>query len=128
MKFSIKSSLIKTPIRDFLRHAGYAYIYDQEFNKESFVKRLTRDYYPRLHLYVKEQNGLLTFDLHLDQKKASYAGTSMHNAEYNGKIVEDEIYNLKVFISNHVHKETSQVEKIEGVKESFLTKLLRRFK
>lgn len=77
----------------FLRRQGYALISDR--GKESFVRRLGEGFYPRIHLYVDEYDTYFVFNLHLDQKKASYQGFSMHNAEYDNEIIAQEIERLK---------------------------------
>ena len=102
-----KSKLPNFNADEFLRRAGFAYIYDKKMEHGSYIKRLSRDFYPRLHLYVMEKTDklkgeLIVMELHLDQKKASYAGTHMHSAEYDGEVVENEIANLKNLIRNYV--------------------------
>lgn len=84
---------------NILRGAGYAFHRDRKMDKDSFVRRLGRGQYPRLHLYVDEsQADRVIFDLHLDQKQASYQGSRMHNAEHEGEVVEQEISRLKSYI------------------------------
>lgn len=102
-----KSRLNNFNADEFLRRAGFAYIYDNVRGHGSYVKRLTRDYYPRLHVYVmekKDEEGreLIVIEMHLDQKKASYVGTKMHSAEYDGQVVEAEINNLKNLMRQYV--------------------------
>ena len=46
-------------------------------------------------MYVKEEAGRIIFSLHLDQKQASYQGSHMHNAEYQGAQVEQEVERLR---------------------------------
>jgi hypothetical protein len=94
MKFKINSNLVEN-YKVFIRRAGYALIFDRRRGVESFVRRLGSGYYPRLHLYIDEVGSDLIFSLHLDQKKASYEGQHMHNAEYDNEIVENEINRLK---------------------------------
>lgn len=94
MKFKINSNLVDN-YKVFIRRAGYALIFDRRRGVESFVRRLGSGHYPRLHLYIDEAGSDLIFSLHLDQKKASYEGYHMHNAEYDNEIVEDEINRLK---------------------------------
>lgn len=84
----------------WLRHAGYAFIPEREEGQASFARRLTRDFYPRFHVYFLESkttsgDEFVTFNLHLDQKKPGYAGYSRHNAEYDGEVVETETERLK---------------------------------
>jgi len=92
---------------EFLRQAGFAFIYDKARDHGSYVKRLSRDHYPRLHVYVmpktdSEGNNLVVIEMHLDQKQASYTGVKMHNAEYDGEVVEAEIANLKNLMRRYV--------------------------
>ena len=61
--------------------------------------RITGEYYPRFHLYIKETMTEVIFDLHLDQKKASYAGSNMHGGEYDGPAVEREMKRIKDWVA-----------------------------
>lgn len=94
-----KTRLSESPAL-WLRRAGYAYIVDRGEGKESFVRRLSRDYYPRFHLYYEEKKApdgqdFVIFNLHLDQKKPGYAGYNRHNAEYEGEVVAEEMKRLE---------------------------------
>lgn len=100
MKIIVNKNRLDINPEQFLRRAGYAFIHDTERNKDSFVRRLTRDFYPRLHMYAENLSDRLVFDLHLDQKKASYEGNHMHNAEYEGAVVEEEIARLKELLKS----------------------------
>jgi len=89
-----KKRLGQTP-EIWLREAGYAFIPEREDGQPSFARRLSRDFYPRFHIYFlesRDQAGreIVTFNLHLDQKRPGYAGYSRHNAEYDGEVVEAE--------------------------------------
>lgn len=84
----------------FLRHAGYANIYDRRSGQESCVRRLGGGFYPRFHMYIEERGEQIIFNLHLDQKQPSYAGAHAHNAEYDGEVVEGEIERLKNLLSH----------------------------
>ena len=95
MDFALDKSRVGMSGEQILRRAGYAFIHSHETGKDSFVRRLSRDHYPRLHMYVKEADGRILFSLHLDQKQASYRGSHMHNAEYGGPVVEQEVSRLK---------------------------------
>ena len=102
-----KSRLTNFDAGEFLRQAGFAYIYDKVREHGSYIKRLTRDHYPRLHVYVmdkrdKEGHDLVVIEMHLDQKQASYTGVKMHNAEYDGEVVEAEIESLKNLMRRYV--------------------------
>src|SRR3989339_205005 len=80
----------KTNLRIFMRRAGYAEFNDFNANKISYAKRLGTDFYPRFHVYINQKDGFDFLSLHLDQKKASYAGSRAHNGEYDGELVERE--------------------------------------
>lgn len=84
----------------WLRRAGYTFIVDRQSGQESFARRFNRDFYPRFHLYIQETPGsdTLFFNLHLDQKKASYAGQTLHSADYEGELVEGEIARLSALL------------------------------
>jgi len=110
MKIIINKNRLNITPSSFLRKAGYNYIQDRKMGKESFVRRLGRNFYPRLHIYIKENNNNLIFDLHLDQKQASYSGTHMHNAEYDGAVVEDEINRLKSLLLADIQSLSNQVD------------------
>ncbi|MFA5248698.1 MAG: hypothetical protein WC415_05845 [Patescibacteria group bacterium] len=95
MKLEVNKKILSFSPDQFLRKAGYGFIRDTVRNKESYVRRLSRDFYPRLHMYFEDLSDRVVLDLHLDQKQASYAGNHMHNAEYDGEIVEGEIERIK---------------------------------
>lgn len=102
MKLSVnKKSLGETP-EIWLRRAGYAYLPNREGGQDSFARRLSRDFYPRFHVYFSETgtepNVTVTFNIHLDQKRPGYEGFSRHNAEYDGEVVEREVERLKSFL------------------------------
>ncbi|MBU4142942.1 hypothetical protein KJ590_02990 [Patescibacteria group bacterium] len=70
-----------------LRRAGYAFLRKDERTGElSFVKRVGGGDYPRFHIYAKQDaRGAVEINLHLDQKKASYEGTTAHSGEYESE-------------------------------------------
>ena len=87
----------------WLKRAGYAMLNDRQSGETSFSRRLSRDHYPRFHIYVEESRAknnveLITLNLHLDQKKPGYEGQKRHNAEYDGEIVEAEAKRLSKFL------------------------------
>lgn len=88
-----------------LRHAGYFPFRDPKSGEESFVCRLGPDFYPRFHLYAKEQSNTITLSLHLDQKQTSYGGSHMHNGEYEGEVVEREMERIRGWV---VHKKEEE--------------------
>jgi hypothetical protein len=102
MKYIVNKDELNESPELFLRSAGYSYVRDKHSGQDSFVRRLTRAHYPRLHMYIKEQNERVVFSLHLDQKRPSYSGAHAHNAEYEGEVVEDEIKRLKSLVTHNV--------------------------
>lgn len=99
MKLQYPADQIQNPL-PILRKAGYQPFTDPVTQKESFILRLTNGYYPRFHLYLKDEGGQIIFDLHLDQKKPSYKGTRAHGGEYEGPTVEREINRIASWVSH----------------------------
>jgi hypothetical protein len=98
MKLILDKNLINENPANFLKKAGYGFIIDRKTGNESFVRRCGRNFYPRFHMYIDEAGDKIIFNLHLDQKQASYEGAHAHNAEYDGEAVEREIERIKEFI------------------------------
>jgi hypothetical protein len=100
MKIIIKKENLPMQPQLIARQAGYGFIIDRLRGKESFVRHFGKGRYPRFHLYISyDTEGRAVFDLHLDQKQASYAGSNMHSGEYGGEVVEAEIRRIKIIIS-----------------------------
>ena len=95
MKLTVKKEQLPETPESFLHHSGWGLIHDRRRGISSFVKRLGSGFYPRLHLYVDERDGLVIFNMHMDQKETSYAGQHMHNAEYDNELVAAEIQSIK---------------------------------
>ena len=70
--------------------------YDEKTGELRFYRSLSRGAYPRFHIYciAPEQFGTAKLNLHLDQKRASYAGTTAHSGEYDGQLLLDELARL----------------------------------
>lgn len=85
-------------LRQFLQRCGYATHFDPTSNRLSFVRRVQGSEYPRYHLYVNQDvRGQSYFNIHLDQKFASYRNAPAHNAEYDSPLVTregDRLYQL----------------------------------
>jgi len=110
-------------LRTFFQRAGYTEFNDPNTGKSSYTKRLSPNYYPRFHLYVEtDKDNRRFFNLHLDQKKPSYAGSSAHSAEYDGQLVEQEASKLQGLIKNQLDNENQQ-QKPPEEKKSFWGKL-----
>ena len=86
--------------QNFLRSCGYAF-QKNEGDEMAFVRRLAGVDYPRFHIYShpeqdpKSNIQNLIINLHLDQKKPSYEGTSAHGGEYGGDLVKEELERIK---------------------------------
>ncbi|MEF8846841.1 MAG: hypothetical protein V5A57_00155 [Candidatus Paceibacterota bacterium] len=59
------------------------------------VKPLDNRSFPRFHLFIEEEDDMLKFKLHLDQKRSSYEGSNAHSGEYDSKRVEQEAERIK---------------------------------
>ncbi|MDP3899959.1 MAG: hypothetical protein Q8Q23_02650 [bacterium] len=98
MRLTINSNQLSQNIPHFMRHIGYTLIRDYRTGKESYSRRLTQNHYPRLHCYIFEQGGQVTFNLHLDQRPTRYEGQRAHAGEYDGSIINDELDRIHVNI------------------------------
>lgn len=118
MNFVIRQKLADNP-RNLLRDCGYQEIHDRKTGKNSFVRRLRGDFYPRFHVYIaKAQPELLEISMHLDMKRPVYEGFTAHSGEYDGELVENEAARMKEIIINAKPPVTEEPEK-----KSFLGKL-----
>lgn len=100
MKFRINQD-IKGSIVNEMRRAGYNCL-GRGQNKEefSFVKALQPGGYPRFHLFVRfDQGKEPLFNLHLDQKKAVYKGTTAHSADHDGPVIDKEVTRIISILS-----------------------------
>ncbi len=104
---------------NLMRRSGYAVFNDPNTGQTSYTKRLSRDFYPRFHVYIETNKDNFQFiNLHLDQKKPSYAGAHAHNADYDGDRVEQEANLLQGMIKNQQDNE-SQKKPLESKKHWF---------
>jgi hypothetical protein len=94
MKFSLEGPL-RDNIFNFMRKAGYFSLGGSRETELNYIRTVAGDPYPRFHLYLKNEEGTWVFNLHLDQKKPSYEGSSAHSGEYDGETVEKEAERIK---------------------------------
>lgn len=80
-----------------IRRCSYGQIPTREI---SYARRLGRQDYPRFHIYIKDLDDGFEINLHLDQKKPSYKGSSAHSGEYDGELVEQEALRIKQIIDS----------------------------
>lgn len=89
--------------KHILQEAGYHEFIDPNTGKTSYIFRLGREYYPRMHVYINRYTDTGgEFDIHLDQKQASYEGQTAHAGEYDGPVVQEEAERLQRWIIHYV--------------------------
>ena len=123
MKLIIEVENLKENPEQILRQAGYTFIIDRQRGQESFVRRLGGNFYPRFHVYIERRDSKAVFNLHLDQKEASYPGAHAHNADYEGEAVEREIERLKSFVTIETKQINVEDSKLKENKEGWFGKL-----
>ncbi len=124
MKIIVDKNKINFTPEQFMRKAGYVFIIDKKMGKESFSRKLGAHHYPRLHMYLKHVEDDVIFDLHLDQKQASYKGSSMHNAEYDGQVVENEVKRLKqLMMAENRRGKVAVTKETKEKKKGFLARI-----
>ena len=97
MQFEIKN--LQKSINDIMRQIGYLPAYFQKEGEFSIIRKITRNDYPRFHLYIVQRGADMIFKLHLDQKKPSYEGAKGHSGDYDGDVVEGEAERIKQLLS-----------------------------
>lgn len=108
----------------FMRQSGYAAFTDPNTRKSSYVKRIAGDNYPRFHVYLGiNKDNQEYIDLHLDQKKPSYAGAHAHSGEYEGGAVEVEGNRLAGLIKNKM--DNSKQNKTQPQPQGWFAKLFK---
>lgn len=64
--------------------------------QESYGRRVSVGQFPRFHIYIHHAaSGEISFRIHLDQKRPSYAGSHAHGGEYEGRVLETEVARLR---------------------------------
>lgn len=96
MKFTILGPL-RNNIYNLMRDAGYHFL-REENNEYSFVR--PRSGFPRFHIYAKIKEKDLEINLHLDQKKPVYQGTTAHSGDYDEPVVAREMARIKQAMEN----------------------------
>ncbi len=93
MKFEIKN--INQNSNSIMRQIGYMPAFFQNPGEIIIIRKVGRNDYPRFHLYIKQSGQDFAFNLHIDQKKASYEGSTGHSGDYDGPVVEGEAERIK---------------------------------
>lgn len=110
------------PVDILIRRCGYGQIRDRNTGEFSYVRRLRSDFYPRFHLYINSQEPLV-LNLHLDQKKTSYAGARAHSGEYDSDLVKQEAERVFKEILEQEQKGEEEREELYEEKRGFFSRL-----
>lgn len=95
MRFTLDNPL-RDNIFNFMRKAGYFSLGGNRETELNYIRPMAgRSGYPRFHLYLKKEGEIWVFNLHLDQKKPVYQGSSAHSGEYAGETVAKEAERIK---------------------------------
>ena len=95
----IKLENFQRNVMEFVRACGYRPLEQNQNGELNCVRSLMGQDYPRFHCYLKQEGSNLLVNLHLDQKRPSYAGSSRHSGEYEGEVVENEAERIReIFI------------------------------
>ncbi len=93
MRIYFKKRFKQIP-RVLLRECGYKPWRDQK-GRETYIKRLTKDFYPRFHIiYAKDNQGRPILDLHLDYKRPIHARVA-RTYETESEVVKREAERIK---------------------------------
>lgn len=83
-----------------IRKIGYYFQHEDEKTRQSvFSRPLAPSGYPRFHLYIKQEEKNLVFNLHLDQKRPIYQGSAAHSGEYDSPLVGQETQRIKQLLT-----------------------------
>jgi len=89
--------------RNLVRRCGYGEFINPKTGEQSFTRRLGTSIYPQFHLYLNEESDKgIVLNLHLDQKKPTYAGSHAHGGEYDGEVVENEAKRIRETILKYI--------------------------
>ena len=101
--------------RNIMRRLGYG---EQRTHSGqiSYTKRAGSDRFPRYHVYVEDRDQGMQVNLHVDQKEASYSGTSAHAGEYEGPLLDREMHRIRQTIDQLKRADTAPKPKQEEKK------------
>jgi hypothetical protein len=97
MRFKITRKL---PVNELvlMNRLGYHVHRDRHANAPSYTHRLGGMDYPRFHVYLERFGEDLIVNLHLDEKRPSYAGSNRHSGQYDSEQVSQEALRIQYFI------------------------------
>ncbi len=84
-------------LTDLARTLGYRPLGYTEKGELNCVRPLGATY-PRFHIYLTTTPEIVTMNVHLDQKKVSYEGTTAHSGDYDSDTVKEEVTRIKEII------------------------------
>ena len=94
MKFLLIGDKIQ-PLQ-FMRQLGY----HPHKDNGSFERRLSREQFPRWHVYLQKIANGWEASLHLDQKGACHSGQKAHSGEYDGELLAEEKERIITALNN----------------------------
>lgn len=98
MRIYLRQKLKVLPLQA-LRRCGYKPWTDQK-GRKTFIKRLTKDFYPRFHIiYLEDSQGRPILDLHLDYKRPIHAQAA-RTYETDTEVVRSEAKRIKEVLEN----------------------------
>ena len=97
MRFQVKGPF-KENTYNLMRKAGYSFQRKDDIKLDLVFTRPPSGF-PRFHIYLKEDDNKLIFDLHLDQKKPIYKGVVAHSGEYDNQTINQEKQRLEAFFN-----------------------------
>jgi hypothetical protein len=89
-------------IRNAMRGCGYFENDDRRSGETSYIRGFGRGLYPRFHIYIKDAGENLIFNIHIDQKRASYKGYTAHSGEYDGDLVSQEASRIEQILTGMI--------------------------
>lgn len=95
MKLILNKSSLKDNSVQLMRTAGYIFKRGIVGEEMSFERPLESGGFPKFHIYLTEDQNNIYLNLHLDQKRPSYAGAHAHSGEYDGQILTEEVERIK---------------------------------
>lgn len=93
MKATIQGPLPDNP-RNLMRRLGYGEAPGFK-GQISYERRVHGSKFPRFHAYLDNSGGEMTVNLHLDHNEGTHKGMKAHGAEYDGKLVEEELARIE---------------------------------
>ena len=95
MKLTLNKNSLRENSVQFMRAAGYIFKRGVVGEEMSFERPLESGGFPKFHVYLTEDRDQLYLNVHLDQKRPSYAGAHAHSGEYDGELLNEEIARIK---------------------------------